>query len=421
MPLPHSTPTSEIGAFSEVGTLREVMVCAPGLAHRRLTPKNCQELLFDDVMWVDKAREHHQEFCDLMRERGIAVLEMHQLLAETLDTAAGREFIVDFKLAGKMVGAGIALDLQDWFAELSSQQLAEYLIGGLPFSEIPAGLGHGEIDALRLAHRPEEFVLSPLPNTLFSRDNSAWIFGGASLNPMYSPARHQETALTRAIYRFHPRFAHADFQFWYGDTDMDPGLASLEGGDIMPVGAGVVLIGMGERTSWQAVSELAANLFAAQEAEKVIVAEMPSERASMHLDTVFTFLDADKVTAYPPVVDKIRPIVLRPGDAPTGLDVEVVDKNFIDVVRDTLGLSELLVVETGGDFYGAAREQWDDANNVVALEPGVVVGYDRNTYTNKLIRAAGVELLEIGSAELGRGRGGGHCMTCPITRDPVGY
>lgn len=236
MPLPHSTTTPAIGAFSEVGTLREVMVCAPGLAHKRLTPRNCQELLFDDVMWVDKAREHHQEFCDLMRERGIAVLEMHQLLAETLDTAAGRDFILDFKLAGKMVGSGIALDLQDWFVELSSPELAEYLIGGLPYAEIPAGLGHGEIDALRAAHRPEEFVLSPLPNTLFSRDNSAWIYGGVSLNPMYSPARHQETALTRAIYRFHPRFAQADFQFWYGDSDMDPGLASLEGGDIMPVG-----------------------------------------------------------------------------------------------------------------------------------------------------------------------------------------
>lgn len=235
MPQPHST-APEIGAFSEVGTLREVMVCAPGLAHKRLTPRNCQELLFDDVMWVDKAREHHQEFCDLMRERGIAVLEMHQLLAETLDTAAGRDFILDFKLAGKMVGSGIALDLQDWFVELSSPELAEYLIGGLPYAEIPAGLGHGEIDALRAAHRPEEFVLSPLPNTLFSRDNSAWIYGGVSLNPMYSPARHQETALTRAIYRFHPRFAQADFQFWYGDSDMDPGLASLEGGDIMPVG-----------------------------------------------------------------------------------------------------------------------------------------------------------------------------------------
>ena len=304
---------------------------------------------------------------------------------------------------------------------MSNARLAELLIGGLPFAEIPEGLGHGTIDAMREVYGPASFALRPLPNTQYSRDNSAWIYGGVSLNPMRMPARHQETLLTRAIYNYHPRFAQADFQFWYGNTDEEPGLASLEGGDIMPIGKGIVLVGMGERTTWQGVSQLAMRLFQEGAAEKIIIAAMAADRASMHLDTVLTFLDADKVTAYPKVVDTIRPIVLHPSTSTAPFDVELPTEPFLEVVAKALGVGSLQVVETGGDAYAAAREQWDDANNVVAIEPGVVVAYDRNRHTNKKLRAAGIEVVEIGSAELGRGRGGGHCMTCPIVREPVDY
>lgn len=413
--------TPPLGVWSEVGKLHQVMVCAPGLAHERLTPSNCGELLFDDVLWVDEAKKHHAEFVAKLRSYGVEVLEMHTLLEETLATPGGRDFILDFKLLDKNVGVGIGGELRHWFENMSNKRLAELLIGGLPFAEIPEGLGHGTIGAMREVYGPSAFALRPLPNTQYSRDNSAWIYGGVSLNPMRMPARHQETLLTRAIYNYHPRFAQADFQFWYGNTDEEPGLASLEGGDIMPIGKGIVLVGMGERTTWQGVSQLAMRLFQEGAAEKIIIAAMAADRASMHLDTVLTFLDADKVTAYPKVVDTIRPIVLHPSTSTAPFDVELPTQSFLEVVAKALGVGSLQVVETGGDTYAAAREQWDDANNVVAIEPGVVVAYDRNKYTNKKLRAAGIEVVEIGSAELGRGRGGGHCMTCPIVRDAVDY
>ncbi|OFQ33603.1 arginine deiminase [Corynebacterium sp. HMSC072D12] len=413
--------TPPLGVWSEVGKLHQVMVCAPGLAHERLTPSNCEELLFDDVLWVDEAKKHHAEFVTKLRSYGVEVLEMHKLLEETLATPGGRDFILDFKLLDKNVGVGIGGELLHWFNEMSNAHLAELLIGGLPFAEIPKGLGHGTIDAMREIYGPDAFALRPLPNTQYARDNSAWIYGGVSLNPMRMPARHQETLLTRAIYNYHPRFAQADFQFWYGNTDEEPGLAALEGGDIMPIGKGIVLVGMGERTTWQGVSQLAMRLFEESAAEKIIIAAMAADRASMHLDTVLTFLDADKVTAYPKVVDTIRPIVLHPSTSTAPFDVELPTDSFLDVVAQALGIGRFEVIETGGDVYTAAREQWDDANNVVAIEPGVVVAYDRNKHTNKKLRAAGIEVVEIGSAELGRGRGGGHCMTCPIVREAVDY
>src|SRR5436190_101463 len=316
-----STATAtELGANSEVGTLRTVIVHRPDLAHERLSPTNCHELLFDDVIWV------------------------------------------------------------------------------------------------RRAMRDTDFVLPPLPTQLFMRDTSAWIYGGVSINHMYWPARQHETLNLEAVYRFHPRFKSAGFPIWFGGVDHDWGGASIEGGDIMPVGDGVVLVGQGERSNARAVSILAQNLFAADAARLVIGALMPRERAAMHLDTVFTFCNRDLVTIYEPVVKQILPVLYRP-DGNGGLDVSLSERPFVDEVADALGLEQLHVVPTGGDEFEAERNQWDDGNNLVALAPGVVVAYERNEATNARLSAAGVEGNTIAGQELGRGRGGGHCMTWPVIRD----
>ncbi|MFY9933347.1 MAG: arginine deiminase [Streptosporangiaceae bacterium] len=399
---------------SEVGRLRQVILHRPDLELKRLTPANAAELLFDDVLWVSRAQEEHDTFADVLRSRGVVVHYYGELLTQTLDIPEARAYILENVFDPRFYGPLAVPALRAAFDGLPSAQLAEFLGGGITKRELaefgpdPKSIAFRSLD-------PDDFVLAPLPNLLYQRDTSCWIYGGVSINAMRRPARMRETITDEAVYRWHPMFAEADFEIWYDGSHAAP--ATIEGGDVLVIGDGTVLVGMSERTTPQAVEVLASRLFAASAARCLLAIDMPKERAFMHLDTMLTMADYGVFTKYEGM-GMLPSYTIEPGA--TSTELKLTDHPPEDMHRAmaaALGLPDIKVLTAVQDIHSAQREQWDDGCNVLAVEPGVVVAYERNVTTNAYLQDNGIEVIPVPGGELGRGRGGPRCMSCPIERD----
>ncbi|MCW2666587.1 MAG: Arginine deiminase [Frankiales bacterium] len=397
------------GVTSEVGRLRTVLVHRPGPELQRLTPRNSADLLFDGLPWVGRAQEEHDAFAQALRDRDVEVLYLAELLEQTLDLPAARADAVHAAVAPTVVGPSLAGVLRSWLLDLGSTELARVLAAGLTHDELPRVGAEGVVARMAGAH---EFVVRPLPNLLFTRDSSVWVDRHVAVTSPSMHARQRETALTGALYRHHPRFAGT--ALLYGGSRQE---AWFEGGDVLLLAEGVVAVGVGQRTTPAGVEAFALRAFAAGVARTVLAVPIAQERATMHLDTICTMVDTDAVVMFPAVADTLAAFTVTP-DGEGGLAVAD-PLPFLEAAAAAMGIDRLRLVDTGLDPVTAEREQWDDGNNTLALAPGLVVAYERNVVTNHALEAAGIEVVRVAGSELGSGRGGPRCLSCPVLRDPL--
>ena len=401
---------------SEVGKLRKVLLHRPELSLKHLTPSNCESLLFDDVLRIEQAGKEHDAFQKVLTDNGVEVFLLTKLLAETLANPEAKQWVLERQINDYRYGTARAEEVRAYLLSLDDLSLAKHLTGGLTVAEMGSTANSMTLGMMGQT----DFIIDPIPNHLFTRDTSCWIYGGVSMNPMAKPARKRETVHMRAIYKFHPMFQDSNFLTYMGDEDMNYDHATIEGGDVLVIGRGNVLIGMSERTTPQGVEQLSRALLKTGQAKKVIALELPKARSCMHLDTVFTHMDVDCFTYYPDIMrSDTNCWELTLDSSSESLKTTEVGDGFVNAISRALDVPELRLIPTGGDVFEAEREQWNDANNVLAIEPGVVVTYERNVNTVRNMEEAGIKVLTIPGEDLGRGRGGARCMSCPMLRDDI--
>ncbi|WP_127781655.1 arginine deiminase [Rhodococcus sp. X156] len=400
---------------TEVGRLRSVLLHRPGPELTRLTPRNTDQLLFDGLPWVERAQQEHDAFADLLRGRGVEVLLLAQLLTETLTGTDARIRGISEAVDARRLGTGLAEALSEHLHQLDAAELAGVLMAGLTFDELPVSRAAAGTSLVHRMHHGSDFLLAPLPNLLFTRDPSFWVGERVAISALALPARSRETALTDLVYCHHPRFAGSARAYGHAS-------APVEGGDVLLLAPGVLAIGVGERTTPAGAEAVARSAFSDGVAHTVLAVPIAQQRATMHLDTVCTMVDRDAMVMYSAVVDSLTAYTIRPGhDGDPGAGTVLVGgpTPFRSAAAAAMGIDRLRVIDTGSDPVTAEREQWDDGNNTLALEPGVVISYERNVRTNARLSEAGVEVLPIAGSELGSGRGGPRCMSCPLVRDPL--
>jgi arginine deiminase len=394
---------------SEVGALRTVLLHRPGAELQRLTPRNNDQLLFDGVPWVARAQEEHDAFADILRGRGVEVLLLADVLTEALAVDAARALGIAAAVDARRLGGGLADALSTHLLGASPAELATVLMAGMTFDELPVAERTAGVSLVRRMHHGSDFVVDPLPNLLFTRDSSFWVGDRVAITSLALPARHRETSLTDLIYAHHPRFAGTARAYGHAS-------APLEGGDVLLLAPGVLAIGVGERTTPAGAESFARSAFADGLAHTVLAVPIAQQRASMHLDTVCTMVDRDAVVMYPAIQNTLSAFTIRADGDHVTVDGPA---PFLEAAAAAMGIDRLRVIDTGLDPVTAEREQWDDGNNTLAVAPGVVVAYERNVETNARLAAAGIEVLAITGSELGSGRGGPRCMSCPVSRAPL--